>query len=577
MHENLGSYLHGEYLVDRFEINKVNDIASCALGTLEYFNKEGAWPYEIADPKANQVVAEKSHSTPAMNLFAMAAAYGHVTNSVIAPFMPEPHENPEKREAMVGFVSALHRRIEAAKVERAKKGEQVFQVCDSTTYGFDDPFTISWLLELLRAYEGSQTQLKAWREDISRFASRRVEEVFKGERLALETPNQTNHIFPTVRWVQIYAMLTKDGGKVSPSIPAVLQKLEDRLHQHLSYFSIPDSSFDAAELAFAMEGILLLDKTKLTPATVEHCWHVLRESQSVAPYWRPLRPFLANSQGMVLLPLSVEIASSLIRSCQILDKLDKTHDFTGQATALLKRYAQWLYARRVSWDVERQMLVGWHSEYTEDTHKIHTWETSQVLLCLLQYAALLDLHRARRSLSLAKLDVLFAPHDCEGWQDLVDTEISDRIPAAHSVYQRIDQNFVASRERADPSNEPLYSMLLYGPPGTGKSWLAEKLAARLNRTLIRITPSDFIVEGPAAVEAHAKALFDVLTVQNNVVIFFDEIDRLILDRSSAMYDRQDDFFQFMTPSMLTKLQDLRNQCRPIFIIAVNYAERIDPA
>ncbi len=39
------------------------------------------------------------------------------------------------------------------------------------------------------------------------------------------------------------------------------------------------------------------------------------------------------------------------------------------------------------------------------------------------------------------------------------------------------------------------------------------------------------------------------------VILFDEIDRLILDRDSKAYSEQSDVFQFMTPSMLIKIQE----------------------
>ena len=36
-------------------------------------------------------------------------------------------------------------------------------------------------------------------------------------------------------------------------------------------------------------------------------------------------------------------------------------------------------------------------------------------------------------------------------------------------------------------------------------------------------------------------------------------------------------FQFMTPSMLVKIKDLRTKEKSIFIIATNYEERIDSA
>jgi SpoVK/Ycf46/Vps4 family AAA+-type ATPase len=120
-------------------------------------------------------------------------------------------------------------------------------------------------------------------------------------------------------------------------------------------------------------------------------------------------------------------------------------------------------------------------------------------------------------------------------------------------------------------------MLLYGPPGTGKTTIAENLAIELGFPIINISVSDFIVGGAAEIEARAKELFDVIAAQRGSVIFFDEIDQLLLDRDSARYSKQQDVFQFMTPGMLTKLNDLRAAERSIFIIATNYANRIDAA
>src|SRR5581483_4813411 len=101
------------------------------------------------------------------------------------------------------------------------------------------------------------------------------------------------------------------------------------------------------------------------------------------------------------------------------------------------------------------------------------------------------------------------------------------------------------------------SAVLYGPPGTGKTTLAEWLAAALDWPLITVTPSDFMAQGTAAVEARAQAVFTALQVQRRAVVIFDEIDRLVLDRDRRDYLRSEGAFQLMTPSMLTKLNDLR--------------------
>jgi SpoVK/Ycf46/Vps4 family AAA+-type ATPase len=62
-----------------------------------------------------------------------------------------------------------------------------------------------------------------------------------------------------------------------------------------------------------------------------------------------------------------------------------------------------------------------------------------------------------------------------------------------------------------------------------------------------------------------------------MVVFFDEIDRLVLDRDTIDYKSQGDMLQFMTPSMLTKINDLRRTELVIFMVGTNYADRIDSA
>src|SRR5262249_19325090 len=122
-----------------------------------------------------------------------------------------------------------------------------------------------------------------------------------------------------------------------------------------------------------------------------------------------------------------------------------------------------------------------------------------------------------------------------------------------------------------------FSMLLYGPPGTGKTTVAESISDALNVRMITITVSDFLAGGGAQLEARAKAIFDVLLSQSKVVILFDEIDNFLLDRDSKRYGEQDSAFQFMTPGMLTKFNELRRSERLLFIIATNYENRIDSA
>src|SRR5262249_46873646 len=136
------------------------------------------------------------------------------------------------------------------------------------------------------------------------------------------------------------------------------------------------------------------------------------------------------------------------------------------------------------------------------------------------------------------------------------------------TYRRIGADFIEGWLSGQRKN---YSMLLYGPPGAVKTSVAENIADALGFPLITITVSDFLAEGGGAVEARAKMIFEVLEAQADCVVLFDEIDELLLDRSSARHRDQETVFKFMIPGMLTKLNNLRRKQRVIFILATNYA------
>ena len=276
-----------------------------------------------------------------------------------------------------------------------------------------------------------------------------------------------------------------------------------------------------------------------------------------------------------MLPLSVEGANSLLRATEMLDKYKLHNTFAGEAVPMFRRFWQWLRARQVQFVALKTPCTGWHSEHINDPQVIHLWDTSQVVEFLLSFRAMLQTHIARETLVLSGVKIEEA--ETATWSDRADTyepvSTNTEITSGR-VFNHVNIDFIRPWKLFGDRN---YSMLLYGPPGTGKTTFAESVADVLDFRLITITVSDFLGAGGALVEARAKAIFEMLKAQTDCVILFDEIDAFLLDRDSKHYRKQDTLFQFLTPGMLTKINDLRAKKRAIFIIATNYENRIDPA
>ena len=363
-----------------------------------------------------------------------------------------------------------------------------------------------------------------------------------------------------------------------------------RLLDHIAFAHIKDGPFDAAELAFSLEGYLLCrprldDGCNHDRDAIDSAFQILESRQEVTPYWRPLKPLLTNKKGFALLPLSVEIVNSLFRSCWLLgtrgDRLFDNH------VRIFHRYHEWVESRLTEGESKNPdknfKFQGWYSEHLATNDGIHTWETSQIGIYLVHYRNMLQRHVGTKSLESAGLSRKKIPRKSHSdlspfdyWNQVVN-KFSPREPGDDDVYSKVANSFIATRTGVANNSKPKYSAIFYGPPGTGKTSLAEAIAAALGWDFIALSPSHFIDTGVSQVEQRAKRIFDALCEQEYCVILLDEIDRLILDRNSKAYGSQDDMFQMMTPSMLPKLKSLRSRETSIFVIGTNYYERIEPA
>lgn len=576
----LEEYLSGEYHDD---MDDIRSLERALKDVCEVFVKScvgGQWPYEVR--LGSLPSPSKSHGTQAMILAALGKATGFCS---MATARPANSGLGDKRVARINAVA--HSGAKALLELLHAKG-----FVNSNSFGKNDPITLSHIAELLRGI-GDQKLLgcepeygpdKATIKGITSFVedSEALKEL---RRLAADDPDSLDKLIPNLdpgsqylrnAFVPLRIVRGCSDLGIRPFHQGYRRFFESSLHAQLSFSAIPDSRFDPSELIFCLEGLLICAQSAVDEPLLRRILDVLGEKQRENANWRPNKPMFATPQGMTMLPVSVEGAISLMRSVAILDGKSDYQPLGVIAVPMMRRFWRWLVARSVQFEGQ----MGWHSEHVNDPTLIQLWDTSQVVEFMLAFRELLERSIAGRTLLLSRLTVSMSPAGSDPqWWDCWKTkyrnfEPNPAGPRPMRIYRRIYEDFVKPWGHGKPRN---FSMLLYGPPGTGKSTVAANIAEALGFRMITVTVSDFLGRGGENVEARAKAIFQTLEAQRDSVILFDEIDSFLLDRDSKLYRDQDTLFQFIAPGMLTKINDLRAKKRSIFIIATNYANRIDPA
>lgn len=83
---------------------------------------------------------------------------------------------------------------------------------------------------------------------------------------------------------------------------------------------------------------------------------------------------------------------------------------------------------------------------------------------------------------------------------------------------------------------PPKGLLLFGPPGTGKTLIGKCIASQANATFFSISASSLTSKWVGEGEKMVRALFAVARCNQPAVIFIDEIDSLLTQRTDGEFE-----------------------------------------
>ncbi len=117
-------------------------------------------------------------------------------------------------------------------------------------------------------------------------------------------------------------------------------------------------------------------------------------------------------------------------------------------------------------------------------------------------------------------------------------------------------------------------ILLTGDPGNGKTLMAEALAGELKLNIINVAFGNFASSWVGQTTERVMKVFDDAQRQAPCVLFIDEIEAVLIDRSKV--SNADSEGPKTVSAVLKRLEDIRKS-KVVVVAASNFLDRLDPA
>ena len=178
----------------------------------------------------------------------------------------------------------------------------------------------------------------------------------------------------------------------------------------------------------------------------------------------------------------------------------------------------------------------------------------------------------------ADIDFTELDYDWTRDTDVTFSDVGGMDDLKAEIRRDIIEPFTTKRKQAKKLGIPVPNVLFHGPPGTGKTYFAQAIASELNLPFVKLSGGDVTSKWINASAGKVATLFTEATTVadacNGAVIFLDEIDSVLKDRSSNSHEED----HKVVNEFLNRLEDISNiESDILFIGATNRYDRLDTA